>query len=661
MNIGSILLSLALPASLYGLFASALGGKPAIGKSKKAAHLVTALLLMASIMLVYFFVTDAFNIEYVYSYSSLSLPLLYKLSGLWAGLDGSLLFWVLILSVFTSMAASKTRFIEANAVLQAIITFFLIMLVFEANPFTELMHVPDDGRGLNPLLQNFFMLIHPPVLYLGYVGFAVPFAYVLAALIKREGTDNIMKELRIWTVASWLFLTLGNLLGAMWAYVELGWGGFWAWDPVENAGIMPWFTATAFLHSIIMQERRGMLSMWNMLLVILTFLLTIFGTFITRSGIIRSVHSFSDVTIGMYFIAFMIIATVYSLYLLVSRRKNLKGTEKLETIFSREGSFYLNNLILVFGLVAMTWGTMLPLFAELFTGQKMEVGPAFFNRTLAPVGIALLFLTGIGPEMSWRKIRRGLFRREFLAPSIFAATAGILAFAFGIRKWFPILAASGATFVIATVADEFVRASGALNKRFKMGFIASFFGLIRTAPRRYGGYVVHLGVALLFIGIAGSSYQSEYQLNLKRGVPETAGGYEFTLNSLDWVTGRESEGAIARVKVRKGVKTIGELKPALFMHRNQPKPFAEIDLIIKPLKDVYLAMGGISEEGETAEFQLTINPLISFVWIGGLIMLLGTVVAILPRKSFKPFATEADEEIGIDIALDRADREDFRS
>lgn len=660
MNIGSILLSLALPASLYSLFVSALGGPLAVERSKKAAHLVTAFLVMASIMLVYFFVSDSFNIEYVYSYSSRSLPLAYKLAGLWAGLDGSMLFWVLILSIFTSIAAFKSRGIETNAVLQAVISFFLIMLVFEANPFAEFSHAPPDGRGLNPLLQNFFMLIHPPVLYLGYVGFSVPFAYVIASLIRREGTDGITSALRWWMIISWLFLTVGNILGAMWAYLELGWGGFWAWDPVENAGIMPWFTATAFLHSVIMQERRGMLNVWNMLLVILTFLLTIFGTFITRSGIIRSVHSFSDMTIGIYFIVFMVCAAALSLYLLVTRQKALRGKTKLETIFSREGSFYLNGFILCFGLVAITWGTMLPLFAELFTGQKMEVGPAFFNRTMAPVGIALLFLTGIGPLMSWKKIRRGLFKREFLASAVFAAAAGTMALVFGVRKWFPVAAITGATFVISAVIDEFARAALAMAKRFGIGFFSSIWGLLRSAPRRYGGYIVHAGVAVLFLGIAGSSYQKEFELKLEHSVPASAGGYEFTLGRPDWLRGADSEGVVTRVNISKGGKSLGEISPALFLHRNQPKPIAEIDFRMEPLKDIYLALGAVSEGGHKAEFMLTITPLISFVWLGGIIMVLGTIAAMLPRRKFMTFATEAREEAEIDVLLGLAGEEDFK-
>lgn len=644
MSLGSLALALALPTAVYSFFAPA-------KKAKKSAHAVTALVSLASIMLIFAFVTDKFNIAYVAEYSSFSLPLVYKLAGIWAGLDGSLLFWAWLLTICTSIYFIFTKELNKessliNSVLQAITIFFLLMLVFDANPFAELPHAPQNGQGLNPLLQNFFMLFHPPALYIGYVGFSVPFAYAIAALILRQTSDEWVKNVRIWTIVSWLFLTVGNLLGACWAYVELGWGGFWAWDPVENAGVMPWFTATAFLHSIIIQERRGMLKMWNIILVVLTFLFTIFGTFITRSGVIQSVHSFSNVTIGIYFMMFLSLALIFSLYLFISRRKILRGKNALESLASREGAFYINNLLFVFALVALVWGTCLPLFAELFTGQKIEVGPPFFNRIMAPIGIALLLLTGIGPEISWKKWRSGLFKKEFLLPAIFGVIAGATAFIFGVRKWFPLLTAFGSTFLITTIADEF----------FLTGKIERFFTLFRLAPRRYGGYVVHLGVALLFIGIAGSSYQGEYHVKLNKGGAESSGGYELKLNDIEWRQFKDKEGVIANVKVLENGRELGTLRPALFLHENQPKPIAEVDLFIKPLKDIYLALGGISQDGESAEFVLTINPLISFVWLGGLVMIIGTVIAILPAK--KRDDAKVEENV-LDVKLGRASEEDF--
>jgi cytochrome c-type biogenesis protein CcmF len=667
MVIGNLCLALALPVTIYTIFVSIFGrnNSELAEKARKASHLVTILVTMASLMLIFAFLTDSFNIEYVYSYSSRSLSWPYKLSGIWAGLDGSLLFWAWILVIYASIVAFRKRdenFPYINAVLQVVVAFFLVMLVFDANPFAELSSTPHDGRGLNPLLQNFFMIFHPPALYLGYVGFTVPFAYAIATLLMKRREDseyNWVKEVRFWTILSWLFLTVGNLLGAMWAYVELGWGGFWAWDPVENAGILPWFTATAFLHSIIMQEKRGMLKVWNLSLVVLTFLLTIFGTFITRSGVIQSVHSFSNVTIGIYFLAFLTVATIFSFYLILRRGKELRGHREIESFFSRETSFYINNVLFIFALVAVFWGTMLPLFSELITGQQMEVGPPFFNRVMAPIGIALLFLTGIGPEMSWRRARKHLFKHEFLVPLIIAAIAAIVTFAFGIRKWFVIATAAGVAFVFVTIINEFWRSSRIEAKRLSVNPFKALASLFRLAPRRYGGYLVHFGVILLFVGIAGSAYQSEYSVSLTKGQKEKVGGYELSLGELEWVRGPDVEAVFANVTLEAEGKEKFTLKPALFLHKNQPKPIAEVDLTTGLLGDVYLALGGINREETGADFKLIVNPLIIWVWLGGFIMILGTIVALLPARRRPGASNDFSEEVELDVLLGRAQREDF--
>lgn len=641
MVIGNLALMLALPAALYSIFVS-----------KKSAHIVTFLVSIASIMLIFGFVNNSFEINYIYEYSSLSLPFLYKLSGIWGGLEGSLLFWAWLLTICVSIVTllEKGRDIKiVNVFLQAITIFFLITIIFQANPFDPSPVSHTDGRGLNPLLQNFFMLIHPPALYIGYVGFAVPFAYVVAGLF--DGT-NYFKEIRLWTIVSWLFLTLGNLLGAAWAYIELGWGGFWAWDPVENAGILPWFTACAFLHSIILQERRGMLKMWNVVLIILSFILTIFGTFITRSGIIQSVHSFSDMSLGLYFIVFLAIVILFSIWLLISKRKLFKGQKKLESIFSREGAFCINNVLFVFALFGILWGTMLPLFGEWFFGQKVEVGPPFFNRIMAPLGVLVLFLTGIGPSMSWVKARKGLFKKEFFVPSVLAVIAVVVTYLLGVKLWFPLFVSAGSVFVLTTIVDEFVRSILIESRKDQVGKMAAFLKLFGMAPRRFGGLVIHFGIILLFIGIAGSSYKSEYALNLAKGEKVAVAGYEFTFNSLDWLNSSDSEGVAANVALSKNGKSISNLKPALFLYKNQPKPLAEIDLKVGLLSDVYLALAGISKE-DSAEFELTITPLISFVWLGGVVMILGTILAILPARSRR------DEESDLDVEMGRATKEEL--
>lgn len=664
MVTGNLALAFALPAAIYAFLLSIFADKNErlSDRSRQAIHTVTLLVSIASIAIVYAFVSDSFDVAYVSQYSSLSLPLVYKFAGIWAGLEGSLLFWAWLLVICASIVAAKDGGSNiTNAVLQAIVVFFLLMIVFDADPFSRLSHVPADGHGLNPLLQNFFMIIHPPALYIGYVGLAVPFAYVIEGLLKGDLRTNKERwnSIRRWTIVSWLFLTLGNLLGAMWAYVELGWGGFWGWDPVENAGILPWFAATAFLHSLIVQERRDMLRLWNVVLIMLSFLFTIFGTFITRSGIIRSVHSFSDMRIGMYFIAFLTISILFCAILVIRERKNVRGRNAIETMISREGAFYMNGLLFILSLVAILWGTMLPLFYEIATGQKTEVGAPYFNRVMAPIGIAMLFLTGIGGEMSWRRWRPGLFKKEFLVPTLLAFVAGIAAFAFGIRKWFPLCVAIGSVFVLGTIVDEFIQSALVIAKRESSNIFSALATLTRTAPRRYGGYIVHLGVILLFIGIAGSSYKFERALYMVKGDKQAAGGYEFVLNSIDWVRSKDSEGAIADISVTREGSSMGHLKPALFLHRNQQKPIAEVDLFIRPWKDVYLAMGSVSEDGNGADFELTINPLISCVWLGGIVMAIGTILAMLPAKRRKGVISGQDEEDGLDIALGRASKEDF--
>ncbi len=632
--IGELALIFAMPVAIYSFAASLFGAK------NRSVHFVTILVALASVMLTFAFVTDRFDIDYVYQYSNVGLPLVYKLAGIWAGLEGSLLFWALLLAICASIVSKAKPPAIVNAVLQAIVIFFLVMIVFQADPFTLSGAHPADGHGLNPLLQNFYMLIHPPAIYLGYVIFAVPFAYVVAGLVSGEMDFT---KIRNWTIVAWLLLTFGNLLGAMWAYVELGWGGFWAWDPVENAGILPWFTACAFLHSVIIHESRKMLKLWNVVLVILSFWLTIFGTFITRSGIIQSVHSFSDMTIGLYFIVFLSIVTIFSVAMLIWKRDLFKGQKVLKNIFSREGAFYINNFLFVLALVGILCGTLLPLFAEWFMGHKAEVGAPFFNRIMAPVGIALLFLTGIGPQMSWVKIRAGLFRKEFLLPLALAAAAACVAYLYGIRLWFPLCVAAGAIFVLATIAAEFIR-SARIEK--------SFYELFRMAPKRFGGLIVHLGIVLLFIGIAGSAYKTEYTLKMVKGEKNAIEGYEFIYNSADWKDKIDAEGVATDVTLLKDRRAIATLNPALYMYKNQPRPFGQIDLHVGLLKDVYLALENVADDG-SAEFELTMNPLISFVWLGGIVMLLGTVVAIFPAK------TKEDIEVVLDERLGRAPKEEI--
>lgn len=660
MPIGKLCLALALPVSVFSFIASLLGQKNPgmLLKARKMCHVVTGLVSVASLMLVYAFVSDTFQLEYVYSYSSKSLPLIYKLTGLWAGLDGSLLFWLWILVVCASIVSftkKSDEFYDINVILQAIIIFFVLMLVFVADPFKTLLETPLDGKDLNPLLQNPFMIIHPPALYLGYVGFSVPFAYALTMLLRNNPSFTRLwfDEIRLWVIVSWLFLTVGNILGAMWAYVELGWGGFWAWDPVENAGILPWFTATAFLHSLVIQERKGVFKTMNLALLILTFLLTIFGTFITRSGVIKSVHSFSDVTIGLCFIVFLAIATIFSTTLSIARHKKLHADKSVKSLLSREGVFYFSVLLLIFSMFVILWGTILPLVRELIYGDKIEVGPKYFNKHMAPLGIVLLFLMGIGPVMNWGKAKKDTLRKNFLIPLIISSLVGISIFAFGVRAWFSLAVAFGATFVGAIIFDEFANSLRVVVKRIGCGKAKGLIDLFRISPRRYGGYIVHLGVVLLFIGFAGSVYQKEFSFKLSKGEVKKIEGYEFSLAQLQWAASEQHQSVVSTVDLSKGGELIEQLRPALILHKNQQKPNAEVDFHMNIFKDIYLALEGVSEDGKDVSFLLTVNPLIEFVWLGGIVMVIGATAAILLKKRRRKRESDISGDLEIDIALGR--------
>lgn len=510
MPIGKLCLILALPASFFSLFVSLLAHeKPKLLQmARRSSHLVTALVSIAALSLICAFATDNFQFEFVCSHSSRTLPLIYKLTALWSGSEGSLLFWLWILAVCASIVAfaKKTgEFCNINAVLQAMIMFFVIAIVFAADPFKLSGEFPLDGTGLKPILQNPFMIFHPPLIYLGYVGFSVPFAYALAALMEKDFQfpREWFREIYFWTIIPWIFLSAGNILGSMWANAESGWGGFWAWDPVQNAGILPWFTATAFLHSLAIQKQRGFFKITNLALAIATFLLTISGTFIARSGMFKSVHRFSSSTVGFYFIALLALAVLLSVCLLILRRRSLRA-EKPADISLREGAFCLMSILLVFSMLVVLWGTILPLASHLIHGGATNTGPGFFNRHMAPVCVAILFLMGICPMTAWDKTNK----KEIFIPLALCVLAGVLVFVSGIRKWFPLAVASGAAFVIAIIFIEFFKSSRNLAKRAGCGNFTGFLKLFRMEPKRCGGLIAHLGVVILFIGLAGNAYQS---------------------------------------------------------------------------------------------------------------------------------------------------------
>src|SRR5262249_44517491 len=462
-------------------------------------HLITAFMTCASAVMINAFLTNDYSIKYVARTSDSVQPLFYKITSYWGGLDGSIMFWVFLLSVFGSIAVYVNRERHRElipyvvATICAVQMFFLYLMVVHKNPFTTfLSSAPADGDGLNPLLQNYWMAIHPPSLYTGFVGMTIPFAFGIAALATGHLDDAWLRAVRRWTMFAWLFLSFGLTLGMIWAYEELGWGGYWMWDPVENAALLPWFTATAFLHSVMVQERRSMLRVWNMTLVITTFFLTIFGTFMTRSGVVQSVHAFGDDPIlAQLFTGFMVTILAVSFGLVVYRLPLLKARNELDSWASREAAFLVNNWILLFAAMFVLFGTMFPTLSEALRGERLTVAGPFFNKWMAPVGLILLMLTGIGPLLAWRKSSLKNLRDQFLWPLAagIAALAGVVGLGFPV--WASGLCFALCGFVTGTVVQEFWRGGKIRRKNTGTDMVTAIIGLVGRNKRRYGGYIVH--------------------------------------------------------------------------------------------------------------------------------------------------------------------------
>ena len=528
-TIGSYTLLAAFIACAYAIAASVAGARRRslrlVESGVGAFYAVTALMTLASSIIIHAFVTQDYTIRYVDRYSDSVQPLFYKLTSYWGGLDGSIMFWVFLLSVFGAIAVKTNRERQRElipyvvAVIGAVQFFFLFVMIVHKDPFTTyLTETPVDGRGLNPLLQNPYMAIHPPSLYTGFVGMTIPFAFGMAALITGFLDDSWLRAVRRWTMFSWLFLSLGLTLGMIWAYEELGWGGFWGWDPVENAGALPWFTATAFLHSVMVQERRSMLRIWNVTLVILTFFLTIFGTFMTRSGVVQSVHAFGeDAQLTLLFSIFMVLILAFSFGWVIYRLPLLRGRNELESWASREAAFLLNNWVLLFSAFFILFATMFPTISEAFTGQRITVGPPFFNTWMVPIGLVLLLLTGIGPLLAWRKSTLSNLVYQFVWPiGLAVATAAGLA-AIGFRVWVSGVCFALCAFVLGTISQEFVRGASVRRGATGTDIVTAVVGLVMRSRRRYGGYVVHVGIVLMFLGFAGSGFKLEQQVLMNPG------------------------------------------------------------------------------------------------------------------------------------------------
>src|SRR5438105_235209 len=547
-QLGSYALLFALALSGYsfvaGLVALMRPGSERMGETARRAGIaVCACVFLASLVLVVSAFQDDFSIAYILHHSNHDLPAPYKFATLWSGQEGSLLFWSLLLGAYGLVLRLRHKtdprlFAYASVVIAAVQVFFLLLLNFAAHPFATVQGtIPADGNGLNPLLQYPEMVIHPPMLYLGYVGFTVPFAFALGALAMRYPGEKWIHITRRWTMVTWGFLTCGIFLGAHWAYSVLGWGGYWGWDPVENASLMPWLTGTAFLHSVMMQERRGMLKMWNMWLIFATFLLSIFGTYLTRSGVISSVHAFAQSPIGEWFGWFLILSLAVFTYFFIINRAHLKSEHRLESLVSRESSFLFNNLLLLVACFAVLWGTLFPILSEWVQGSKVTVGPPFFNRVNVPIAIFLLLLTAVGPLLAWRKTSLDSLKRNFGIPALLAVLAAVALVLGGMRPWqdvatfYSLMAMSLAVLVAATIFSEFFRGARVIRGHTGQNLGAAALQLTRRNTRRYGGYLVHIGVIIVAIGLAGAAFNQEKEQELGNGDAMTIGSYTLTCRS----------------------------------------------------------------------------------------------------------------------------------
>lgn len=640
--LGGFALQIALVITLYAvgmaLLGASLGRQAMVRSAERAAYSVFGLVTIAMVVLFYALLTHDFRLQYVASVSNRAMPTFYVLAALWGGQEGSMLLWLWLLGMYSTLAIWQHRernrellpYIIATLMLTSLL--FLTMLVFAEDPFAQLPQASPDGRGLNPLLQHPLMVIHPPNLYLGFVGYAIPFAFAIGALASGRLDSHWIRSVRRWTLIPWLFNTIGILLGGQWAYVELGWGGYWAWDPVENASLMPWLTATAFLHSVMIQEKKGMLKIWNMSLIILTYSLSIFGTFLTRSGVISSVHAFAESSLGVYFLLYLGVALVVAVGLLIKRLPQLQSDHRLESVLSRESSFLFNNLFLVGMMFAVLWGTMFPIISEAVRGVKISVAAPFFNQVNVPLGLALLFLSGVCPLIAWRKASARNFRRNFLAPLTlsFCATAGL--YVLGVRHIVALLSLSICLFVFGTILLEFYRGTRA-RKATSGGTVWQALGsLVQRNRRRYGGYIIHFGVVLIFVGITGSAaYQIEKDVVLHPGASATVGAFTLRYEDLARVVLPTHEAFIATLAVTRGERPVTTLYPEKRLYFAQNQPTTEVALRTTLFEDLYVILAGF-EPSRVATFKVFVNPLVAWMWLGGVVIILGTVIAIWPER-----------------------------
>ena len=631
----------ALGLALYGGIAAGVGarsGRTALIESAQHAAIgVFVLVTSCFALLTYAFLTFDFSVRYVATNTNLGTPFYYRITAVWGALEGSIILWAWMLTLYTIILIVRHRvgarelYPWALATMLGILAFFLLVMTVAAPPFQRQVPVPADGRGLNPLLEDTGMITHPVALYLGFTGFSVPFAFAMAALITGRIGDTWLVLTRRWTIVAWYFLSLGLLIGGWWSYHVLGWGGYWAWDPVENAAFMPWLTGTAFLHSVMIQERRRMLRLWNISLVILTFGLTLFGTFLTRSGVIASVHAFTQGSIGILFLSFLALVLLTALGLVAWRWEALRSEGELDSIVSRESAFLLNNVFLVAAAFTVFFGTVFPLLSEAVRGVKVSVGAPFFNQVNVPLFLSLVFLMGVGPLIAWRRASLESLKRNFLWPVALGIVAAAASFALGVRSLLAALTFATTVFVAVTIAVDFTRATRA---RLRVGesLLPAMGGLLLRHNRRYGGFVVHLGILIIALGVMGShAWSVQTETTLHRGESAELAGYRFRFDGLTAMEESNHFKVIGTFTVSNG-RTVGVLRPAKKFYPQEQAPIAYVDYRLGLREDLYLVLGDFARDGSQATIKLQVNRLVSWIWIGGLVLTLGALLAILPER-----------------------------
>ena len=651
-SFGSFALLCALALSLYSLVVGAISlwrespVSQRLSETARRAGIASFIaVLAAAVALLWSTFQDDFSIAYIQHHSNRDLPLPYKFAVLWSGQEGSLLLWALLLGAYGFVLRVRHKVdvrltAYASVILAGVQVFFLLLLNFAATPFSLAQGpIPPDGNGLNPLLQYAEMVIHPPMLYLGYVGMTIPFAFGLAALIMRYPGEKWIHITRRWTMVTWMFLTCGIFLGSHWAYVVLGWGGYWGWDPVENASFMPWLTATAFLHSVMMQEKRGMMKVWNAWLVFATFMLSIVGTWLTRSGVISSVHAFAQSPIGTWFLTFLVIVFAVCLFFFIKNRDHLKSENHLESLISRESSFLFNNQLLLAACFAILWGTLFPVLSEWVTDNKITVGPPFYNHVAVPIALLLLLLTAVGPLLAWRRTSFASLKRNFTIPVAIAVVAAVVLMIAGIRPWqdiaylYSLMAISLSVLVIATVASEFLRGARVISSHTGENLFSSLVHLWRRNTRRYGGYIVHFGVVVAVIGLAGSAFNKNVEQEMGPGDTLHIGKYALTFRSAtqDDTPNEFTESAI--MDVFKDGRPIGPMYPTRHFYKSSEQantvPFIKSSI----LEDLYVVYAGHNNDSPRPVINVHVNPLVSWLWTGWLIIVVGTLLALVPSEA----------------------------